>query len=236
MRRIIYESYLKKLSKKAKRNLELGIIVSITLLSILLWDTIVIYPIKLFVILFHEISHGVAAILTGGSISSIDIGTDLGGTTQIEGGIPVIIASAGYLGSLIVGASLFVSAYNKKFTTWLCIALSVILILFTANYITGSAVTLFAIIFAVGLMVSPLYFKNIVHSYVMKILGLISVLYTLVDLKEDLFTLTYRITDAQILESLTDIPAIFWGILWIGISAFTTALLFRYSYKKGFKS
>ena len=33
-----------------------------------LWDTPLIYPLKIFVVLLHEISHGIVALATGGSI------------------------------------------------------------------------------------------------------------------------------------------------------------------------
>ena len=33
-----------------------------------LWNTSLVYPLKILVVFFHEISHGVAAVLTGGSI------------------------------------------------------------------------------------------------------------------------------------------------------------------------
>ena len=48
----------------------LGIFVGV----VLLWNTPVVAPLKIFVVLLHEISHGVAAVLTGGSIES-DIAT-----------------------------------------------------------------------------------------------------------------------------------------------------------------
>ena len=38
-----------------------------------LWDTPVIYPLKIFVVLLHEISHGIAALATGGSIERITL-------------------------------------------------------------------------------------------------------------------------------------------------------------------
>ena len=37
---------------------------------LLLWDSFVVYPFRIFVVFLHEISHGLAAIATGGSIVS----------------------------------------------------------------------------------------------------------------------------------------------------------------------
>lgn len=43
-------------------------------------------------------------MLTGGTILKVTIDPNLGGATIVEGGIPTIILSAGYLGSTIFGA------------------------------------------------------------------------------------------------------------------------------------
>ena len=46
--------------------------------AVLLWDTVVAYPFRVFVVLLHEISHGLAAVLTGGRIVSIGLSVDEG--------------------------------------------------------------------------------------------------------------------------------------------------------------
>ena len=61
----------KKLSKEQKKQIELGIILFVLLLAFLLWNTFLIYPIKLFVVLTHEMSHGIAAIVSGGKLDLI---------------------------------------------------------------------------------------------------------------------------------------------------------------------
>lgn len=44
-----------------------------------LWQTPVALPLKLLVVLFHELSHGLAAAATGGSIESLTVTSDQGG-------------------------------------------------------------------------------------------------------------------------------------------------------------
>ena len=39
-----------------------------------LWNTAFVYPLKIFVVLLHEISHAVASVLTGGGIEKMDDG------------------------------------------------------------------------------------------------------------------------------------------------------------------
>ena len=45
----------------------------------LFWNTIFIYPIKLFVVMLHEMSHGIMAMLLGGTILQIQIDPRIGG-------------------------------------------------------------------------------------------------------------------------------------------------------------
>ena len=72
--------------------------------ALLLWGTFVVYPFRLFVVFLHEISHGLAAVATGGSIVSIGLSFDEGGVCLTRGGWPFLILNAGYLGSLSWGA------------------------------------------------------------------------------------------------------------------------------------
>jgi hypothetical protein len=90
-----------------------------------------------------------------------------------------------------------------------------------------------SILLAVILFISPRYLPQMLHSYIMKILGLVSCIYVLVDLKSDLITLEPRETDAQILYSITGVPSIVWALLWLGISIVVVYILLKRSYNKG---
>jgi hypothetical protein len=52
------------------------------------------------------------AILTGGSVVRVCIDPDLGGATNVEGGIPLIILSAGYIGSTLFGGVLIMAGFD----------------------------------------------------------------------------------------------------------------------------
>ena len=223
----------KRLTVKQKRQLELAIIFSVALLSLLLWNTVLIYPVKLFVVLIHEISHGIFTILTGGKVVSIELDSYLGGGCISKGGIPWVIASTGYLGSIAVGALLFISAYKHNFSLWFCSILAVILIVFIVNSLTGTLAIIFSIIIAVILLVSPRFFPRVVHSYMMKILGLVSCMYVIIDIKDDLLSSSYGGTDAQLLTYHTGVPAYMWGWIWFIISIAVLFFLIRYGHKKG---
>lgn len=217
-------------SSKTKNDyFEIFIILAATLCSIFFWDSIVLYPIKLFVVLIHEICHGIAAVLTGGKILGIKLSLELGGQCETAGGMSFIIASSGYLGSLILGSLLFLSSYRQMLNLWFSSVLGTLLIVFSANYMRGATGIVFSIVFALILFFSPRIFNGKINSYLMRIIGLISTFYVIVDIKEDLLTRAFKTSDAEAIADTTGIPAIYWGLLWFAISAIVVMLLLKYS-------
>ena len=75
----------------------------------LLWPTPIVYPLKVFVVFLHELSHGLMAVATGGRIESIALDWREGGETVSLGGSAILTLSAGYLGSerALPGTSVF---------------------------------------------------------------------------------------------------------------------------------
>ncbi|MDD5609810.1 MAG: M50 family metallopeptidase, partial [Ignavibacterium sp.] len=96
--------------------------------------------------------------------------------------------------------------------------LALLLVLFVTNLFIGSAGIIFGLVFAVLLFVIPTYSSERVSKIIFQSIGLTSCLYTLLDIKSDLLTTKYRLTDAQLLANDTSVPAVYWGILWILVS------------------
>lgn len=222
-----------KKSRYNKQFVEFIILVVLAIISVIFWDSILIYPIKLFVVLLHEISHGLAAIFTGGKVVSLEIYDNLGGKCISNGGILIIIANAGYLGSLGFGVLMFISAYKKNFSFWVNTGLSILLILFAANFMAEFTGIVYTMLFALVLFLSPRFFPDIIHSYIMKFLGLISALYVVVDIKEDIITEAIRETDALLIARLTETSPVFWGMIWLIISVAVIFYLLQYGYRRG---
>ena len=215
------------------KQFEIFIILAFSIFSITLWDSLLIYPIKFFVVLLHEISHSIMTIITGGKVNEIFISFDLGGSTLTSGGHKLLIASAGYLGSLIFGAVLFIAGYNKKHTKLICTIVSIIILLHTIGYIQYGTQIVFALSISLFLFFLPRYFNTIIFSYILKFIGLTSSLYVLSDIMDDLITTSLRETDAQAIEFITGIPSLVIGIIWLSISIVIIYFLIRYSFKKG---
>ena len=78
------------------------------------WYTPLVYPLKIFVVLLHELSHALAIWATGGSVDRIVLDPRQGGATWGTGGSAFVALSAGYLGSLLWGTALVAAARWKK--------------------------------------------------------------------------------------------------------------------------
>ncbi len=222
-----------RLSKKQKQALEFSILTFIALISFFFWNSYIIYPVKIFVVLSHEISHGLATIFTGGKLQSILITSTLGGATYSIEGNKFLIATSGYLGSLAIGSALFISGYNSKVRKIVGVILAVILILFAANFISTAIGRILSVIFAVLFILLPFYTDELVNVYFFKIFGLISMFYVIIDINEDLFSGIYRPSDAQFISEITGIHVMIWSIFWFLISVTTIFLLIRWGIKKG---
>ncbi|MFT6786226.1 MAG: hypothetical protein ACJATG_002234, partial [Dinoroseobacter sp.] len=72
-------------------------LILITIAVFALWSTPLALPLKILVVFLHELSHGLAAVLTGGSIEAISLSAQQGGHAITRGGNGFIILSAGYL-------------------------------------------------------------------------------------------------------------------------------------------
>lgn len=68
-------------------------------------------PFEWFETYFHEISHGVAALLTGGDVLQLELRLDGSGTLTHAGAwLPAVVSFAGYAGSFVFGCMLYLAA------------------------------------------------------------------------------------------------------------------------------
>lgn len=61
---------------------------------------------------FHEISHGLIGMITGGTIEGIELALNGSGACHIRGGVVVLVAFSGYLGAIGWGMLLYMSSLN----------------------------------------------------------------------------------------------------------------------------
>ncbi len=193
-----------------------------------LWDTWLVTPFKLFVVLLHEISHGMAALATGGSIDRIVITPDLGGACYCSGGDAFLTLSAGYLGSLLWGAVLvLLAAHPGRRTSWVTAVIGAAIAIVSVLFVRNPFGLLFGLAFGAALIAAARYLPSVANARILWALGLTSCLYAVLDIKSDVLDRPELRSDARMLAEMTGVPTVVWGGLWIGAALFVCWLLFR---------
>jgi hypothetical protein len=86
------------------------LLVFASLLTLALWFIpfagVITWPVRQFVTLLHEAGHAIAALATFGQVHRIALDWNGGGVTLFSGGWSLIIASAGYLSTILYGSGL----------------------------------------------------------------------------------------------------------------------------------
>lgn len=185
----------------------------------LLWLTPVIFPLKIFVVLLHEISHALAALTSGGAVERIVLDMNQGGATYVLGGNSFLILSAGYLGSLLWGLLLIeLAGARTRYARWAVGVLGGFVLLVAALYLRNLFGFIFTALFGAALIISARKLPARGVANVLLVLGLTSALYALLDIRSDILARPHVQSDAAMLADLTGVPTVVWGFLWIGLA------------------
>ncbi len=198
-----------------------------------LWDTHFVWPIRVFVVFLHEISHGVVAIATGGTIEEIGLVAQEGGHCLCPGGNMFLTASAGYLGSLAWGLLLLRAAASQRISSRLVLyGVGVLLVAASVVFIRNFFGIAFGLTFGLALGIGGFKLPDSWSSSILTVLGLTSAMYALLDIKSDVLDRPELKSDAVILEEITRIPSEVWGWGWILAGAAVSLWMLAYSYRK----
>jgi hypothetical protein len=207
------------------RQREVVTVLGLGFLMLILWRIplfgLLFYPFQLFNTFVHELSHGLAAIVTGGGFNRFVVRPDLSGTAWSVGGIQWIIVSAGYIGSAIFGGILTILAAwgtpARSVLFWLGVALGLLCLLFVRNLFgIVSGFGLAAGLMLAGRRLGPLWADGLL--LLLAVQAMLNSLDSMFDLIGFSLALGSPRTDAQIMQGATGIPAIFWALLWTAIS------------------
>ena len=190
---------------------------AIAAVVLLAWSTPLVWPLKILVVFFHELSHGLAAIATGGSIDRIEVVAAQGGLCVTRGGSAFLTLSAGYLGSLLWGAAALLAAARSRRDRGVTIALGGIIVLATVLWVRPLLSFGFGFHLAAGmaLVVIGTWLPAGVSDAVLRVFGVASCLYVVPDVWSDTIARSGLRSDARMLAELTGIPTVVWGAFWI---------------------
>ena len=210
-------------TKHERIDVKAGLILAALFVAVwLLWDTPIVYPIKIFVVYLHELGHAIAALLTGGQVVSIQIFPEEGGLTTTRGGWPFVILSAGYLGSMLAGGVLLYLSSYRRWGRALMIMLAGLIALSTLLFFRNFFGVIYGLLAAAAMLFSAYRLPTTVNFYILRFIAIASCLYAVLDIRSDLFTLAPTgsgiVNDAVTLNRFTGIPSIIWAVLWMIIS------------------
>lgn len=198
-----------------------------------LWESWVVYPLRLFVVLLHEASHALAAVATGGRVEAILLTADEGGLCRCPGGNAFLTLSAGYLGSLAWGVGLFSAAVHRP--AWARVLVATIgagVVALTLGVTRNAFGLAFGVAFGAGLLAAARWLPRPGNAAVLGILGLTSCLYAIFDIKSDVLDRPHLPSDAAMLAEVTGIPGVLWGVLWIVTAVAVTGALLRWAWRR----
>lgn len=219
-----------------------GRYLAILVVVMVLWNTIVIKPLKIFTVYLHELGHALMAFIFGYGIQGFRVNFNESGYTLVQPKgwfSSFMIANGGYLGSILFALLIL---YLKR-TAARKFILGILAIIFLAVSIRFSGFSftlLYSIIFAGFVLVVYMVQNDKLMDWVIDIIGISSVAYAIYDTFVDTILLQLNLqlhliggwdkqpmTDAMQLAKLTHIPAMVWGIVWLGIAvlAVNTTLL-----------
>ncbi len=218
-------------------DLKAGFILAALFIAVwILWETPVVYPIKIFVVCLHELGHALAALLTGGQVISIQIFPEEGGVTLTRGGWPFIIASAGYVGSMLLGGVLLYLSSYRRWARHLMLALAVLMALSTILFFRNFFAVLYGLLVAAAMFFSAYRLSVDVNFYIVRFIAVASCLYVLLDIRSDLFAPSFGgqgvVNDAVALGQLTGIPSILWAVLWMAAALIVLVFVLRASVRR----
>ncbi len=182
-----------------------------------------IYPFRLFVTFVHELSHGLAALLTGGQFIQFTVSTDTSGLAYSSGGWRWLIIPAGYLGAALFGGVLLYltnhisSSGRRALAIGLGLALLAVTLLFARNW----TAFIFGALAGLALLALGWRGPELGIGLGLNFLAIqcsLNGLDSLVGLVKVSSGEGKVLSDAQSMADLTHIPAVFWALLWSGLA------------------
>jgi hypothetical protein len=210
---------------KPRRRLWLPLLLGLG--AIVFWNTFVAYPFRVFVVFLHEISHGLAAILTGGELVSIGLSPNEAGVAVTRGGSRFLVLTAGYLGSLLFGALFLLLGSRRRWAPGVIGLIGLFTLVVTLVYVRSWFGLLYGLLAAAAFILVASKLKPEASEILLAAIGIMSCLYAVWDIASDVLLRSVPESDAAALAALTGIPAIVWGALWIALSLWVITAVLR---------
>jgi len=169
----------------------------------LAWNTVPARPLRVLVVLIHEIFHALASLASGGGVLSIEVLSYSSGVTTLAGGSPLAVYSAGYLGTALLGSLLLAAGPMARVKRFLYLGVGLLVLAGTLLAVRNPFGWAYGL--AVGALLMLFFFREFrFSSWLTDLLGVLC----LVDVLHDLaaFALWPSRNDASILSQSSGLP------------------------------
>ena len=174
------------------------------------------------------------AFATGGTVEEINLDSAQGGVCVTRGGSHFLILTAGYLGSLLWGGVILLLAgktRGAKVTTAVLGALVLGVGLLFIRPVVGFGF-LFAGVTGMAMVVVGRYLTPQVNAMLLRVIGLTSCMYVILDIKSDTLDRPELESDARMMADLTGVPTVIWGGLWLLVALAVVYAVFRMAIRR----
>jgi hypothetical protein len=189
-----------------------------------LWPTPAIIPLKILIVFLHEVSHAGMTVLTGGDVVSLTLSADQGGAVWSRGGNRFLILSAGYLGSLVIGLILLISATRTHADRAIMGLFGALMLVVAALYVRDG----FALVFCLGtgafMLFAAWVLPHDINDLILRVIGLTSMIYVPYDIFSDTIARSNLRSDARMLAEEFGGATVIWGGIWLIISVVVIAV------------
>lgn len=187
------------------------------------------YPVRWLDAFFHELSHGLAATFTGGRAHRLRLMFNGAGLCTTYGGSRFIILLAGYIGAVVFGCLIYMSAWatTDSDASYILAALLGILAVSTL-FLVRDIVTLIIVTLLAAVLYLPFQFPDIPQlAIIVQLLGL-SVLLSACLAPLHLID-GELVGDGAELYRMTLLPEGVWILLWLTFGLFGIFFLWQFS-------
>ncbi|GAA6173027.1 M50 family metallopeptidase [Colwellia sp. KU-HH00111] len=181
---------------------------------------------------FHEISHGIAAIVTGGTILRIQLFANGAGLCTTQGGMAVVISFSGYAGATLWGWGIYklASAHQRAaqvFSVFILLLLICSVIFWGRDILTWFILAILAVVFLLTIKLKKI-------NYLQGLMQLFGLLILLNSMSSPTYLLDGRhIGDGAALASVTFVPEIVWVLTWFAFALLALYSLYKTAKHKG---
>jgi len=183
---------------------------------------------------FHELFHALVAVGTGGVADHIAVYGDGSGETPVRGGLILLVAGAGYVGSAVLGGLLIYFSRSAEAARRVMGVLAACLLLSMLLWVRADLVGILSGIFWVcALALAARYLRGESAIIAGQFLGVQQAMNGLQSLLVllNISAVGERQSDAGIMASRTGLPPIFWAILWVAVSIICVVAAIRKAWR-----